>query len=438
MVVSVLRRYRVLIVLVALIAVIGVMVGYRLKAQQARAVPRARPDPLVGVVSPARRDLQVRLSSTADILPAQQAALFSKVTGYIRKIHAERGERVKEGQLLVEIDDRELQAQLDQAKAGVLTGQANVLMARSSLAGAHANLENQRANLTKARAVAANDGRQADRMKALFDRGLVSATEWENARTAAESSSASVQSAEAQLAVSQTQVTTADSQVRLADAQLETQRASLQLAQATLANTRLTAPFAGILTQRNLDPGAVVSAGSSGTNTSSVGILLIQDIQTVKVHVDIPERAVDRVTTGQAVRVTVDALKGTVFSGTVARLVHTLDPRSRTMGVEVDIPNRDGRLKPGMFARVELVLDTRKQALVVPGEALRLGEGKPAVMVVREGVAQSVPVETGVVDGPWIEVRTGVTEKDKVIVQGKDLVKSGQKVRAAPATAVGG
>jgi membrane fusion protein (multidrug efflux system) len=310
-------------------------------------------------------------------------------------------------------------------------------MARSSMAGAQANLENQRANLTKARAVAANDGRQAERMKALFDRGLVSATEWENARTVAESSGASVQSAEAQLVVSQTQVATADSQVRLADAQLETQRASLQLAQASLANTRLTAPFAGVLTQRNLDAGAVVSAGSSGTNTSSVGILVIQDIQTVKVQVEIPERAVDRVIAGQTVRITVDALKGTPFSGTVARVVHTLDPRSRTMGVEVEIPNRDGRLKPGMFARVELVLDTRKQALVVPGEALRLGEGRPAVMVVREGVAQSVPVETGVVDGPWIEVRSGVTEKDKVIVQGKDLVKSGQKVRATPATAAG-
>jgi membrane fusion protein (multidrug efflux system) len=225
--------------------------------------------------------------------------------------------------------------------------------------------------------------------------------------------------------------------VRLADAQLETQRASLELAQANLANTRLSAPFGGILTQRNLDAGAAVSAGSSGTNTSSVGILLIQDIQTVKVQVEIPERHVDRVRAGQAVRITVDALKTTPFSGTVARVVHTLDPRSRTMGVEVDIPNAEGRLKPGMFARVELVLDTRKGALVVPGEALRLGEGKPSVMVVREGLAQSVAVETGVTDGPWLEVRGGISEQDKVIVQGKDLVKAGQKVRAAPATAAG-
>lgn len=381
-----LRQYRIGIVLLGIILVIGVLVVYRLKDQQARALPRPRGDALVGVVHPTRQDLEVRVTSTADLLPAKQAAIFSKVSGYIRKIHADRGDFVREGQPLVEIDDLELQVQLEQARATILSGQAALGMARTQLEGNRANLENQRANLAKARAVADNDGRQAERMKKLFEGGLVSATEFDNARTAAESSRASVQSAEAQLRVAESQIATSESQVNVSQAQLETQQASLRLAQTNLNNTRLLAPFSGYVSQRNLDPGAAVSAGSSGTNTSSLGILMIQDIASVKVQVEVPERQIARVKVGTPVRLRVDPYTKDVFSGTVSRVVHHLDPRTRTMGLEVDIPNRDGRLKPGMFARVDLLVETRKAVLTIPVEAIRLGEAKPAVMVVKSGV----------------------------------------------------
>jgi multidrug resistance efflux pump len=171
-----LKRHRVGLVLLGLLVLIGTLVMYRLKDQQARAVTRARPDVLVGVLSPARRDLAIKLTFTADIVAAQQAAIFSKVSGYIRRIHADRGDFVKAGQLLVEVDDLELQAALQQARAALLTGEAGLDVARSTLEGQRANLENQKANLAKARAVADNDARQAQRMKTLFERGLVSAT----------------------------------------------------------------------------------------------------------------------------------------------------------------------------------------------------------------------------------------------------------------------
>jgi len=429
-----LRRYRVGVVLVVLAVVLGVLVFYRLKDQQARAVQRPRGDTLVGVVAPTRRDLEVRFAATADIQANQQAAIFSKVSGYIRRIHADRGDFVKEGQLLAEIDDQELQAQVEQARAGLLTGQASHQMARSTLDGNRANVENQRANLVKARAVADNDNRQADRMKSLFERGLVSATDWENARTTAESSRAQVQSAEAQLRVADAQILTSESQVRLAEAQIETYRAQLALAQTNHANTRLMAPFAGYISQRNLDAGAAVSAGSSGTNTSSLGILVVQDIRNVKVQVEVPERQIARVIPGIPVRLAVDPYTGAVFTGVVSRVVHALDPRSRTMGVEVDIPNPDGKLKPGMFARVDIVVDRRAGALAIPVEAIRIGERQPSVVTVKKGAAEYTQIELGVTDGGWVEVTKGLGDKDSVVLQGKDLVKVGQKVKAVPAT----
>src|SRR2546425_11145788 len=110
-----LRRYRVGVVAVVLLVVAGGVALIWSRAQQARGATRTRPDALVGVVSPQRRDIEVKLSFTADILAVQQAAIFSKVSGYIRKLHVERGDFVKEGQLLVEIDDLELRASAEQA-----------------------------------------------------------------------------------------------------------------------------------------------------------------------------------------------------------------------------------------------------------------------------------------------------------------------------------
>lgn len=428
-----LRRYRVGLVVFGILVLMGVLVMYRLKDQQARAVTRPRPDVLVGIVAPERRNMEIKLAFTADILPAKQAAIFSKVSGYIRRIHADRGDFARAGQVLAEIDDQELQASLNQARATLQTGHAGLEMARSTLVGQRANLENQRANLAKAHAVADNDARQADRMKTLFGRGLVSATDFENARTTAESSRAGVQAAEAQLNLAEAQIVTTDSQVRLAQAQIETYGAVLQLAETNLANTRLLAPFSGYVSQRNLDPGAAVSAQSAGTNTASVGILTIQDIETVKVQMEVPERDIARVRVGSPVRLAVDPYQGETFTGSVARVVHNLDPRSRTMGVEVEIPNPGGRLKPGMYARVEVLVETRQGALTIPTEALRLGEAKPSVMLVRNGVVEAVPIELGVADARGVEVLKGLSDKDQVILQGKDLVKPKQKVRTVPA-----
>jgi len=429
-----LRRYRLGLTLLALLVLVAVLVVYRLRDQQARAVTRPRPDVLVGVLTPERRDIEVKLPFTADIVPAKQAAIFSKVSGYIRRIHADRGDFARAGQVLVEIDDLELQASAQQARATLVSGQAGLEMARSTLEGHRANLESQRAGLAKARAVADNDTRQAERMRTLFERGLVSATDWENARTTAESSRANVQSAEAQLRVAEVQIVTSESQVRLSQAQVETNRAALQLAETNLANTLLLAPFAGYVAQRNLDPGAAVSAQSAGTNTASVGILTLQDIETVKAQIEVPERDIARVRVGSPVRLTVDPYQGEVFTGSVARVVHNLDPRSRTMGVEVEIPNPVSRLKPGMFARVEVLVETRRSALSIPTEALRLGEAKPSVMVVRDGVVEVAPVELGATDGRGVEVVKGLSDKDQVILQGKDLVKAKQKVRTTAGT----
>jgi RND family efflux transporter MFP subunit len=426
-----LRNNRVFLVLVVLGVVVATLVAYRIKKQQAAAVPRRQLEVVVGVIKPLRKDLDVKLAYTADVLPNKQVAIFAKVSGYIKRLGAEPGDFVREGQLLVEIEAPELNASVEQARAAVATAEANLNVARSTLEATRANAANQEANLAKARAVSVNDGRNAARLDDLHGRGLISAMDRDNARTNAESSQASLKAAEAQLAAAQSQVETQKSQVTLAQSSVEGARASLKISQTNLDNTRLLSPFPGHISARNLYPGAAVSSQAAGTANTSIGILVLQDIAVVKIPLEVQERHISLVRIGSVARVLVDAYPDKVFQAKATRIVHALDTRSRTLGVEMEVANPGGLLKPGMYARVELVIDHHPRALLVHGEAI-FNEGEtPVVFVVSPaGVVSKRSITTGVGEGTLVEVTKGLTGDELNIVEGKELVRDGQKVRA--------
>jgi HlyD family secretion protein len=411
------RRHRVTLVLLVLAGVVAALVVLRLREQQARAVTRAPREILVGVVKPERHDLEVTLSYTGDILPNRQTPIFAKTSGYIREIPVEKGQFVRAGDLLVEVEPTEMEVARDQGRAALATALAALQVARSNLEGARANLLNQQAVLSRAHAVLGNDQRQAERMADLFAKGFVSAQERDNARTAYESAQAAVRAQEAQVEVARVQIHTAESQVALAESQVEQQRAALRMAQMRLDETRIAAPFSGYVSQKHLEVGAAVNSQAAASSNASVAILTMQDIDPVR----------------NRVRLTTDAYPDRRFTGAVARVVHALDPRTRTMGLEVDIPNPEHQLKPGMYARVELVLEVRPGALLVPLEALNSAGPRPTLLVVRDDKVVTVPVELGAPDGPRVQIAAGLRSDDQVVVQGKDLVREGQTVKVTPA-----
>jgi RND family efflux transporter MFP subunit len=427
---SFLRRHRVPVVLVALAVVVIVLAGYRIKKQQAAAVPRRQFEVVVGVVKPIVKDLDVKLAYTADVLPLQQVSVFAKVTGYIKRLGADLGDFVKEGQMLVEVDAPELNAALEGARASVAQAESSLNVAESNLASAHAAVISQQANLVKAQAVAKNDGRNADRFNSLHEQGFIAAMERDNAKTNAESSQAGLNAAQAQLDVSKVQVETARSQVALAKSNVDGARASMKIAQTNLDNTRITAPFAGYISQRNLYSGASVNSQAAGTSNSSIGIMVLQDLRIVKVQVEVQERDISRVKIGSVAKVYVDAYPGRVFDAKAVRIVHALDPRTRTLGVEMEITNTDGVLKPGMYARVELVIDHHPKAVLIENEAIRNEGDVTVVFVVNQGVVSRKVINVGVTQGTLVEVAKGLTGNEQVIVEGKELVREGQKVRA--------
>lgn len=341
----------------------------------------------VGIVSPTRRDLDVRLGYTADISPNQVVNIFSRVDGYITKLHVDKGDFVRANQLLVEIDHTDYQHAVNQAKANLAAAQARVVQQE---------------------AVVRNAKLMRDRMQALIRDQFVSQQDLDNAEVNFDAARAAQESLQAQV-----------NQMGVALAQAET----------NLAYSYIRAPFAGYIAERNLDAGSYVSSATASTSTMSRGIMSLHDIDTVRVLIEVVERDIPLVKIGQKADLRAEAYPGQIFEGTVTRIVQALNRSTRTMTVEVDLPNNDRRLKGGMFARVEVLVGTHHQALQIPIDAVNRMEDTQYVYVVEEGKARRVDIEIGIRQGNYVEITKGLTGHEEVIVSGKDLVRDGTPVQ---------
>ena len=373
-----------------LLAGLLVVVAWRVTTSGSKGNDKKERVISVGTMAPIRKDLDVRLIYTADIQPYQQVNIFSRVDGYIAKMHVDKGDYAKADQLLVEVDHTDYVHAVNRAKANLAAARANVVSQAATIKNAKLNL---------------------DRMQALVKDQYVSQQDADNAQAAYDVAVAQIDSLRAQ--VHQMEV-------------------ALQQAETQLTYSYIRAPFAGYISVRNLDQGAFVSGSTGSTSTLSRGILVLQDITTVRVLLDVVEKDVPLVKVGQRAELRADAYPDRVFTGTLTRVVQALDRNTRTMTVEVDIQNADRLLKGGMFARVELVAGTHANALQIPIDAVTRLESDQYVFIVQEGKARKVPVELGIQDRQMVEVIKGLTGTEPVIVSGKDLVTDGAKVDPHP------
>ena len=186
------------------------------------------------------------------------------------------------------------------------------------------------------------------------------------------------------------------------------------------------------MAERNLDLGAYVTGAATANSTTSRGIVSLHDVETVRTLIEVVEKHVPLIQIGQKAEIRAEAYPDRVFEGTVTRIVQALNRATRTMTVEVDLPNRDRLLKGGMFARVEVLVGKHRNALQIPIDAVSRLEDAQYVYIVRDGKAERVPVEIGVRDENRVEVTKGLTGAEQVIVSGKDLVHDGTPVQTEP------
>jgi membrane fusion protein, multidrug efflux system len=327
------------------------------------------------------------LSRTVDLpgelLPFLEVSLHAKVAGYVERILVDRGSVVKQGDLLVELSAPELQAQIAEAESKVAAVSAEVPQAEAQLAAAQATYE----RLQKA--------------------------------------------AETPGAVAGNEVIQAQKQVEAAQALVRARQQAVPAAQAAIAPLRdmqaylkLTAPFDGVLTDRLVHPGALVGKGADPV------LLVLQQVSHLRLVVPVPEEFVAGLVPGASVPFQVPAHPGRAYSGIVARNAHALDPKNRTMPVELDVQNRDGSLAPGMYPTVKWPVRESHPALFVPKTAVVSTTERTFVVRDHDGKAEWVDVKKGPADGDSIAVMGNLKAGDRVVKRATDELREGSALSA--------
>jgi len=220
---------------------------------------------------------------------------------------------------------------------------------------------------------------------------------------------------------------------------VQEKEASYKMAKAQVAHDEalmdyrtIRAPFDGMVTQRFVDPGKMISIGTSHTD-SVQPIVTVERVNKLRAYVWVPAQVAPLVKRGQSVEVSFSALPGRIFRGTVTRFDFEENLRTRTMRTEIDFDNHDLAIHPGMYGEFSFVLGHSKNAILIPGFAIRARIGKPMeVVVVDHGVAHIRPIEVEVDNGNWVKVSKGLNPGDRVVVMGRWHVREGQHVHAIP------
>jgi RND family efflux transporter MFP subunit len=349
-----------------------------------------------------------------NLIGAATVQAVPKINGRLETVNVKLGDAVRRGQIIAKVEDREIQEQVRQAEAQFNVSRATIRQREADLKLAQTNLE---------------------RNRSLLERELLP-------RQTFDDTEARYQAALAQ--------------VDLSRAQFEQAKSRLDELQINLANTVIASPVDGFVGKRFLDPGAFVGPNSP--------VASLVDIRTVRMVANLVEKDVKRVTPGTHADVEVDAFPGETFAGRVSRVAPVFDPATRTAEMEIEVPNPGFRLKPGMYARVQLTVATRADALTVPRNAIVLLDGRTGVFVAasgsgarggREGTtgreagpgrkpdtaaaangagegvtmtAKFVPVETGIREGEQVEVVAGIEDGTRVITTGAGALKDGDRI----------
>ena len=366
--------------------------------------------PFAAVAPVKRETIATSLSIAGQFIPYQNVELHAKVAGYIRNIYVDIGDHVRTGQVLAVLEIPELVAEVDEAKAAVHHAEEEIQRAHSDVSRAEA--DNVALHANAVRLVNTDKARP----------GLIAQQELDDATAKDRASQAQVEAAKSSLAAAQQQ--------------LEVARANQQHYAALFNYAKITAPYDGVVTWRFSDTGALVQAGTS--NTSGLPVVTVAQVDTLRLRIPVPESLAGKVRLGDPVDVHVQAT-GERFTGKVARFTDSLDMSTRTMQVEIDVPNPTYHLQPGMYADVVLAAGGRANVLAVPINAIQRGQNATTVLLVdAQNRVQKREVHTGVEDANKVEILSGLSEGDRVIIGNLGSYQEGQLVQpkdSAPMTA---
>ena len=386
-----------------------------------------------------RGPVRQAVSSTGKVVSNLDVEIKCKASGEIVNLPFDISQAVRKGDLLLQLDPRDEQQRVRQAEATVRASQARLVNARESLALAEETLKTDRqradAALTAARARAQDARAKAERTRELLGKRLASPEEAETADTAATQAAAEAENAATAIEELKSQARTleqARQQIRIAEAQVDNDQVSLDLARQRLTETRVVSPVDGVVTQRAVQIGQIISSGISNVGGGTTA-LVISDLSRIFVLAAVDESDIGQVRPGQRVKVTVDAHRNREFSGEVVRI----SPRGVnvsnvvTFEVKIEVTASDKELlRPEMTANVEVLIDERPDALLAPSDAIfRRGGRTWVTLQAADGARTDREVGAGISDGRRTEILSGLAADDTVLVQGSDSKWNGQGQR---------
>ncbi|WP_260705506.1 efflux RND transporter periplasmic adaptor subunit [Edaphobacter flagellatus] len=373
---------RVLMMLFAIVLIAAIIYGIRSRSSHEKRLARATDEASilsVHVVHPTLGSASQELVLPGNVQAFTEAPIYSRTNGYLKKWYFDIGARVRKGQLLAEIETPEIDQQLQQSRAELERIQANM-----ELAG-------------------------------------VTSNRW--------------QSLLAKHAVSQQEADQARSNYIAAQAAVDASKANVRRLEQLQSYERIIAPFDGIITARNTDIGDLIQEGSGTSNPRE--LFHLAAIQKLRVYVAVPEVYANSIHDGDSATITQDSNPTLKIPGRIVRNANAIDHATRTLNVEVDVDNSQGILRPGAYVFVHFGLSTTGHTVTIPSNTLLFRSEGLRVGVVRDDRVQLVPITIGQDYGNSVQVISGLTPEDQIILDPSDSLASGMEVRAEGATPKG-
>jgi RND family efflux transporter MFP subunit len=400
---SPLRALILFFVILAVLIGIGIAIGSgprraREQALYAASQSESERPAVVNVVAARTAPANLNLELPGDLQAQVDSPIFARVDGYLSKRLVDYGDRLRKGQEMAEIETPELDQQISQARATLSQSQSALKQLQANLALAEANLKLAEVTYT--------------RWKHLTDRGVFSKQETDQK--------------EADLGVRKAEVDAAQAAINTGTDTVRANQASLGRLMEMKAFAKVTAPFDGVVTARNVDIGTLINSGNNGPARE---MFHMAQIAPLRIFVNVPQTNVAAIHNGQMAELRVQELPGQVFQARVDRSTNAVDPASRAMLTVLEVPNKRGLLMPGMYASVKFVVNRSAPALLIPGDTLILGKPGPRVAVV--GADRCVHfrnIQIGQDFGAEVEVTSGLEAGEQVVVNPTDAVREGALV----------
>ncbi len=400
-------KFIALLAVLGLLLVFGVAYGVLQRQTHNRALAASAEDesaraPVVNIGRVRQAGAKSTLDLPGDLLARVETPMYARIDGYLKQRPAEIGDRVKKGQLLVEIDTPDLDAQIVQAQA--------------TLAQSKATLQQLHAALLVARSNAKLAATTAERYRILLAQESVAKQDYDNQAAAAE--------------VAEANITQPQENIPAAESTIAANSANVQRLKELKVYSRLVAPFDGIVTYRSerSDPGTLISAGNT---TQSREIIKVSQIDTIRIFVNVPQSYSTLIHPGQTADLILDEYPGRTFPARVSSTTNAVDPVSRSLLAVLLVNNPKGELLPGMYAKVRFALPHTVSVLMLPADALVLKtDGPHAAVVGADHKIHFHKLLLGRDFGAELEVNSGLSEGDAVVLNPTDAIREGVTVEA--------